>query len=368
MRDSSSTPQFLLRIEHDPVDSISVAAYRLTDLELASRLSFFLWSSIPDDELLAVAERGELKDPSVLEGQVRRMLADRRSTALVDHFFAQWLLVGNISSTTVDADVFPYFDDNLRQAFEEETRLFLQSQLAEDRPLHELLTADYTFLNDRLAKHYGVPNVYGSHFRRVAMTDESRRGILGQGSVLTVTSYANRTSPVLRGKWLLMNILGTPPPPPPPDIPALKATGEGGRPASVRERLSAHRSNPVCASCHAQIDPLGFPLENFDAIGGWRETDTGTVIDASGALPDGTIFDGPSGLRTVLRSDRYSYAFARTAIEKLMTYGLGRAVEYTDMPAIRQILQASQARDHRWSSIILGVVTSEPFQMRRTAP
>jgi mono/diheme cytochrome c family protein len=359
-------PQFVLRVERDPVVAAPGAAYRLTDLELASRLSFFLTSSIPDDELLRVAERGDLKKPAELERQVRRLLAGPRADALIDNFAAQWLLVRNISSKTIDEAVFPHFDDNLREAFEQETSLFLASQLREDRPVQDLLTANYTFLNDRLARHYGIAGVYGSHFRRVTLTDPRRMGLLGQGSVLAVSSYGNRTSPVLRGKWLLENVMGTPPPPPPPNVPALDEKNDG-TPRSVRQRLEAHRRNPVCASCHAQLDPLGFGLENFDAIGGWRTTDGGAAVDASGRLPDGVVFDGPAKLREALGGERYRYQFARTLTEKLLTYALGRALEPYDMPAVRQILASSAAQDHRWSSVILGIVRSAPFQMRRSA-
>jgi hypothetical protein len=282
----------------------------------------------------------------------------------VENFAAQWLLVRNITTKTVDEQAFPYFDDNLRDAFEQETRLFLESQLQEDRPLHDMLMADYSYVNERLARHYGLANVYGSHFRRVKMTDDRRKGLLGHGSVLTVSSYSNRTSPVLRGKWLLENVLGTPPPEPPPNVPALPDKAESGQPQSVRQRLETHRRNPVCATCHAQMDPLGFALENFDAIGGWRTVDSGTPIDSSGKLADGTAIEGPAGLRTVLSAERFRYQFARTVTEKLMTYALGRGIEPHDMPAVREILRTSAPRDYRWSSIILGIVKSSPFQMR----
>jgi mono/diheme cytochrome c family protein len=357
------SPEFLFRIERDPASTAPGAAYALSDLELASRLSFFLWSSIPDDQLLSAGERGKLKEPAVLTQQVNRMLADARATALVTNFAGQWLYLRNMRTHAPDPAAFPDFDDNLREAFQKETELFIEAQLREDRSILDLLTANFTFLNERLARHYGIPGVYGSHFRRVTFGDDSRGGLLGQGSVLTVTSYPTRTSPVLRGKWLLENILGTPPPPPPPNVPALKDTGESGRPASVRERMELHRKNPVCASCHARMDPLGFALENFDGIGRWRATDEGdTPIDASGVMPDGTKFQGVAGLRTALLAHRDEFAY--TVAEKLLTYALGRGLEYYDQPAVRRIVKEAAADDYRWSSVILGVVKSAPFQMR----
>jgi len=360
-------PQFLFRIERDPVNAAPASAYRLSDLELASRLSFFLWSSIPDDELLDVAARGRLRDPAVLEHQVRRMLADRRSTALVTNFAAQWLHLRNMRAVAPDLTAFPRFDDNLREAFQRETELFVESQLGEDRSVVDLLSANYTFVNERLAQHYGIPTIYGSHFRRVTFSDDRRTGLLGQGSILTVTSYANRTSPVVRGKWLLENILGAPPPPPPPDVPALEDKQAGGKVLSTRERMEEHRKNAVCASCHAQMDPLGFALEDFDAIGRWRDaSEAGTLIDASGALPDGTTFNGPAELRAVLLARREE--FVQTVTTKLLTYALGRGVAHYDLPAVRRIVREAAPMDYRWSSIILGVVKSTPFQMRRSAP
>jgi hypothetical protein len=360
-------PQFLFRIERDGRPAGGQNALRLTDFEIASRLSFFLWSSIPDDELLAVAERGQLKSPSILETQTRRLLADSRSIALVRNFAAQWLYLRNVQAAAPDVNAFPMFDDNLRQAFLRETELFVGSQLRDDQSVVNLLTADYTFANQRLARHYGIPNVYGSHFRRVTLPDETRRGLLGHGSILMVTSYATRTSPVVRGKWLLENILGAPPPAPPPDVPDLPEEGEGGKTASVRERMEKHRSNPACASCHAQMDPLGFALENFDAVGRWRAADEGkTPIDASGALPDGTKFDGPVGLRRLLAGRRDE--FVRTVIEKMLVYALGRGLEYYDMPTVRRIQRDAAAADYRWSSLIQGIVQSTPFQMRRSEP
>ena len=358
------SPEFLFRIERDPPDAAPGSAYRLSDLEIASRLSFFLWSSIPDDELLDLAERGRLTDAAVLERQVARMLADPRAAALVRNFAGQWLYLRNMQLVMPDPQTFPEFDDNLRDAFQRETELFLVSQLREDRSVLELLQADYTFLNERLARHYGVPGIYGSHFRRVQLTDDARRGLLGQGSILTVTSYANRTSPVLRGKWLLDNLLGAPPPPPPADIPALKEIGEDGvPPSSVRERLELHRRNPVCASCHAQMDPLGFALENFDAIGKWRETGAGGApIDASAVLPNGAAIAGPRELARVFVEQ--PERFASTVVEKLLTYAVGRGVEYYDAPTVRAIVRAAAPDDYRWSSLIAGIATSAPFQMR----
>ena len=359
------SPEFLFRIERDPAGVAANTAYEISDLELASRLSFFLWSSIPDDPLLDLAAAGELKDPAVLEEQVGRMTADPRFQALVDNFAGQWLYLRNMRLVTPEQSVFPTFDENLRQAFQRETELFFESMLREDRSVMDLLTADYTFVNERLARHYQIPNIYGSHFRRVTLGDEHRKGLLGQGSILTVTSYANRTSPVLRGKWLLENMLGTPPPPPPPDVPALKDRGEDGEALSVRERMEQHRADPACASCHEVMDPLGFALENFDGIGGWRTTsEANTPIDASGVLPDGTRFEGPVGLRDLLVSRRQQ--FVTTVTERLLTYALGRGVENYDDPAVRKIVQEAAPSDYRWSSIIMGIVRSVPFQMRRS--
>jgi hypothetical protein len=359
------SPHFLLRVERDPEHVVRGAAYRISDLELASRLSFFLWSSVPDDQLFDLAVRGELRRPTVLEQQVRRMLADERATALVQSFGGQWLALRNLRSVAPDPRVFPDFDDNLRDAFQRETELLLDSQIREDRSLVELLTANYTFVNEALARFYGIPNVYGSHFRRVPLTDPKRIGLLGHGSILTVTSYSTRTSPVARGKWLLDNILGAPPPPPPPNVPSLKEDGENGFvPVSMRERMEQHRANPVCATCHIGMDPLGFALENFDGIGRWRNTDGDTPIDASGAFPDGTSFDGPAAFRHTLLNRREE--FVRTVTEKLLTYALGRGPEYYDNPAIREIMR-SAAPDYRWSSLILGIVKSVPFQMRASS-
>jgi hypothetical protein len=357
-------PDFLFRIERTPDGVKPGTPYRLTDLEIASRLSFFLWSSIPDDELLDAAARGQLSDPTVLERQVKRMLADPRSNALVTNFAGQWLGLRKIAGMTPDPDTFPEFDENLRSALVDETELFLDSQLRADRSIVDLVNADYTFVNERLARHYGIPNVYGSRFRRVPMSGE-RRGLLGQASILALTSYPNRTSPVLRGKWLLDNVLGSPPPPPPPNVPDLKTTGADGRPASIRARMEQHRTNAVCASCHVRMDPLGFALENFDAVGKWRTTSDGARVDASGVLPDGSRFDGLSGLQTFLAGHRGQVV--TTVTEKLLTYAVGRSVEYYDRPTIRAIVNTAAPKDYRWSAIILGIVHSTPFQMRRAA-
>ena len=364
LRKVLASPEFLFRIESEPAGAAPGTPYRVSDLDLASRLSFFLWSSIPDEELLALAERGRLGEPAVLERQVARMLADPRAAALVHNFAGQWLYLRNMQLVLPDPEAFPEFDDNLREAFARETDLFLLSQLREDRSILELLEADYTFLNERLARHYEVPGVYGSRFRRVALPGGGRRGLLGHGSVLTVTSYANRTSPVLRGKWLLENLLGAPPPPPPPDIPALREIGEEGvPPSSVRERLELHRRNPVCASCHAQMDPLGFALENFDAVGRWRTTGAGgDPIDPTAVLPDGTTISGPAELARVFVAQ--PERFASTVVEKLLTYATGRGVEHYDAPTVRAIVRDAAARDYRWSALISGVVTSAPFRMR----
>ncbi len=358
------SPEFLFRIERDPEGAAPNAPYRISDLELASRLSFFLWSSIPDDELLDVAAAGSLREPGVLEGQVRRMLADPRAEALVTNFAAQWLYLRNLPAVSPDFIVFPDFDETLRRALREETELFFDSIIREDRSVLDLLNADYTFLNERLAKHYGIPNVYGSHFRRIDLPPGSPRGgLLGQGSILAVTSYATRTSPVVRGKWILENLLGTPPPPPPANVPPLSEEGSDAV-LSMRERMVEHRRNPVCASCHAIMDPIGLSLENFDAIGRWRERTAGfEPLDVEGSFPDGTTFDGAGGLRETLldRSDQ----FVRTLASKLLTYGLGRAVEYHDVPAVRVIEREAATDDYRFSSMILGIVKSTPFQMRR---
>ena len=345
-----------------PKDVESGTAYQISDLELASRLSFFLWSSIPDDELLGLAERGELNKPEVLRQQTERMLADPRSRSLVDNFANQWLYLRNLSSITPNARLFPDFDDNLRQAFRIETELFFQSILREDRSIMDLLQADYTFLNERLAKHYQVPNVYGSRFRKVSLNpNDHRGGLLRHGSVLTVTSYATRTSPVIRGNWILKNIVGTPAPPPPDDVPALEDNSVD-QSLPVRERLSVHRANPACASCHDLMDPVGFALENYDAIGRWRTHADGKELDVSGGLPDGQKFVGVDGLeRGLLERPEL---FVSTFTEKLMTFALGRGVEPYDGPAVRKIVHDSELDDYRVSSIIFGIVNSVPFKMR----
>ena len=359
-------PEFLFRIERDPPDAAPGTPYRLGGLELASRLSFFLWSSIPDDELLDAAADGRLGDPAELERQTRRLLADARSTALVDNFASQWLRLRNLDSQERESADYPEFDENLREAFRRETELFVESALREDRSLLELLSADYTFVNERLARHYGIRGVYGDRFRRVTLAPGTPRGgLLGHGGLLTVTSYPNRTSPVLRGKWLLETILGAPPPEPPPNVPGLPDRGEEGEPASVRERLERHRANPACAGCHAPMDPLGFALENFDAIGAWRAAgEAGLPIDSSATMPDGVDFAGPAGLRRVLLSRGEEFAGAVT--EKLLAYALGRGLEVADRPAVRGILREAAADDYRWSSIVLGIVKSTPFQGRRS--
>ena len=360
-------PEFLFRVERDPVDIAAGAAYRLTDLELASRLSLFLWSSIPDDELLALGETGRLGEPDVLEQQVRRMLADRRASALVKNFASQWLQLPRIQGVTPDADVFYEFDENLRMDMERETTLFLESQIRADRGLPELLTADYTFVNERLARHYGVPGVYGERFRRVPVDPETRGGLLGHASLLTLTAYPTRTSPVLRGKWVLDNILGMPPPEAPADVPALEENHGGREVLSIRDRMEQHRANPACSSCHRIMDPPGFVLENYDAIGRWRDADeTGAPVDAAGALADGTVVETPRAFRDALLA--YDVSFMRTVTEKLLGYAVGRTMEHTDQPSIRQIASDAAGDDYRWSAIILGIVNSTPFQMRSAEP
>jgi mono/diheme cytochrome c family protein len=354
-----ASPKFLFRAEPDPPQAAVGVPYPLSDIELASRLSFFLWSTIPDDELVSLAARGRLHEPATLERQVRRMLADPKSNALVDNFAAQWLFLRNLQSFIPDSDAFPNWDDNLRQAMRTETSLFFESIMREDRSVLDLLTADYTFVNQRLAKHYGIPNVYGSQFRRVTIADENRRGLLGQGSVLAVTSYPNRTSVVLRGKYILENILGTPPPSPPADVPPLKETGEGGKVLPLRALMEQHRKSPTCATCHRVIDPLGFSLENFDATGRWRVKEVAGVVDASGQLADGTPVDGPVALRKAIL--RHPDQFVRTMTEKMLTYALGRGLEYYDMPVVRSIAADSKNQNYRFSSIVLGVVKSTPF-------
>ncbi len=361
LRSILASPKFVFRPEVVPANVADGAAYPVGDFDLASRLSFFLWSSIPDDELLDVASRGRLKNPAVLQQQVRRMLADPRADTLVTNFADQWLQLRNLRASIPDQNEFPDFDDNLRQAFRQETQMLVASVMHEDRSVVDLLTADYTFVNERLAKHYGIPNIYGSHFRRVAVTDDARKGLLGKGAILLVTSHPDRTSPVVRGKWILENLLGTPPPPPPPNVPPL-AEGSAAKTRTMREQMEAHRANPACASCHKLLDPLGFALENFDAVGAWRVRDAGVAIDASGQLTDGTRVNGVVTLRQALV--RNPDVFVRTFVEKLMTYALGRGLNYYDGPAVRAVVREGAAHDYRFSAIVLGIVTSTPFQMR----
>jgi len=356
-----AAPSFLFRVERAPASAPAGAVYRVGDLDLASRLSFFLWSSVPDDELREAAARGALRDPPALERQVARMLRDPRSNAVVENFATRWLELSKLAGAVPDTELYPEFDENLRDAMAQETKLFIASQLREDRSVVDLLTADYSFLNERLAAHYGVGGVYGSHFRRVAFADGIRGGLLGQGSVLTVTSYPNRTSVTMRGRWLLANILGAPPPPPPPDIPALKEAGADGQPRSLRERMELHRKNPACAACHQRMDPLGFALENFDALGKWRDASDGAPIDPSAAFPDGSRFEGLRGLRTLLAAHKED--FARTLSAKLLAYAIGRGLDYRDMPAVRAIARDAARADYSWSAIVAGIVKSPPFSM-----
>jgi mono/diheme cytochrome c family protein len=358
-----ASPKFLYRAEQDPGDLAPGTNHRITDLELASRLSFFLWSSIPDDELLRVAGEGKLGDPAMLERQVRRMLADRRSEALVSNFFAQWLRMRELALVDPDNSEFPNFEEDLRTAFRREMELFTGSIVHEDRSVLDLLSAKDTFVNERLAVHYGIPGIRGDQFRRVTLSDANRWGLLGKGSLLTVTSYGNRTSPVLRGRWVLEGLLGTPPPTPPANVPPLKENQQGGAQLSVRQLLEQHRENPACASCHAIIDPPGFSLENYDAIGAWRAKDHGVVVEASGKLADGTSVDSPAALREALM--KRPEQFLGTMTEKLMTYALGRSVTYADMPSIRAILREAARRDYRFSSLVIALVKSPQFQMRR---
>jgi len=357
-----SSPSFLMVVEREPADARQGTAYRLSDLELASRLSFFIWNSIPDDELVDLAARGTLQDPGVLAKQARRMFADARAARFMNDFVEQWLEVRNIYAHEPDARRFPGFDPTLGDAMAQETKLFFESQVREDRPIQELLRANYTYLNERLARHYGIDNIYGSHFRRVTLTDERRLGLLGHGSILTVTSYANRTSVVLRGKWVLENLLGSPPPPPPPNVPPLKENDGKSAPTALRERMEQHRSNSVCASCHSRMDPLGFALENFDAVGQWRENDSGAPINSVIELR-GRKIEGTSAFREALLTD--SDEFVRTVTEKLLTYALGRGLDYYDAPTVRQVVRDVAREDYRWSALVLGIVRSAPFQMRR---
>jgi mono/diheme cytochrome c family protein len=369
LRRMLASPKFVFRVEPDPAKVAPGAVYALNDSELASRLSFFLWSSIPDDELLNLAERNRLHEPAMLERQVRRMLADPKAQALVDNFVGQWLQLRNLRNKQPNSHEFPDFDDNLRRALDTELEMFFASILREDRNVLDLMTADYTFVNERLAKHYRIPNVYGSHFRRITLADDTRKGLLGKGAILMVTSHAHRTSPVLRGKWVLENVLGTPPPPPPDVVPPFEEEAGAAKPKSVRERMESHRRNPACASCHRMIDPAGLALENFDATGAWRARDGGTrgaAVDASGQLVDGTRINGVVELRQALL--REPATFVRTLTERLMTYALGRGLSAADMPVVRGIVRDAEKDQYRFSSIVLGVVRSVPFQKRLKAP
>lgn len=355
------SPRFLYRVPTVPENGESGEIYALSDLDLASRLSFFLWSSIPDEELLSLAEQGELRNPDVLANQITRMLADPKSSALVQNFAGQWLHLRNVEDWAPDPDRFDYFDDSLRYAFQQETELFLENMIREDRSILDLINADYTFVNERLAAYYRIEGIKGGYFRRVSLNNTGRLGVLGQGSVLMVTSYPTRTSPVLRGKWVLENLLGAPPPPPPPDVPALDDSAEISA-GSLREALEQHRANPACAVCHNRLDPLGFALESFDAVGRQRITEEGVEVDDTGALPDGTVVDGLDGLRDVLmsRSDEFVETFA----EKLLTYAIGRGMEASDRPAIREIRRQVEASDYQFSALVEGIVRSVPFRMR----
>jgi hypothetical protein len=359
---------FLFRVERAPVSGAAAApasVYRVSDLDLASRLSFFLWNSVPDDTLRGLAVKGVLHEPAVLAQQTRRLLADPRAQALTTSFAAQWLLLRKAATWLPDPNYFPEFDENLRRAFLDETTRLLDDQRTADRSILDLIRADYSFVNARLAEHYGLPGIVGDHFRKVTFTDGRRGGLLGQGSVLMVTSYPDRTAPVVRGAWVLENLLGMPPPPPPPNVPQLQATDGAGRPRTMRAQMELHRQNPACATCHVRMDPLGFSLETFDAIGRWRDRDAGGPIDARATFADGTPIDGVAGLRqfVLLHADDY----VETFVSKMLTYALGRHVDYRDMPAIRRIVRDAAARGYRWSDIILGIVTSTPFQMGSTA-
>ena len=357
------SPDFLFRIEQDPADAQPGAMYAISDIELASRMSFFLWSSPPDDELLNQAERGALREPGMLEQQVQRMMADPRADAFIKNFVGQWLYLRNLEDFYPDPAAFPEFDENLRTALQRETELFIDDQIRSNASLLDLLSADYTFVNERLARHYGIPGVYGSRYRKVTVDGNQRGGLLGHGGLMMVTSYPNRTSPVLRGKFVLENLLGGPPPEPPPNVPALE-TSSDGKILTMREAMVMHRENPACRVCHAAMDPIGFSLENYDVVGKWRREFAGQPIDASGLLPDGKTFDGPDGLQALLleRPDD----LVGTITEKLMRFALGRSLEYYDMPEVRAVVRAASVENYRWSSIILGVVESTPFQMRRT--
>jgi hypothetical protein len=358
-----ASPQFIFRLENDPANVPPGGVYRLDDLALASRLSFFLWSTVPDDELLRVAGENRLHEPAVLERQVRRMLADPRSKALVTNFAAQWLYLRNLKNTNPEVELFPDFDDNLRQAMRQETELFFESVMREDRSVLDLFDADYTFLNERLARHYEIPGIYGSQFRRVALSDKTRGGILGQASILTVTSLPTRTSPVMRGKWILTNLLGMEPHPPPPAVEGLKENSSAEKPKSLRERLESHLKNSTCASCHRVMDPIGLSLENFDAIGRWRTKDEGVPVDPTGTLFDGTTLRGPADLKRALKGREE--VIVTVFIERLMTYALGRGVTHQDMPFVRQVLRETSPSKYRLSSIVMGIIKSTPFQMKK---
>jgi hypothetical protein len=359
-----ASPTFVFRIEDDPAGLAPGTPYAVSNIELASRLSFFLWSSMPDDTLLDVAATGRLRQPEVLEGQVRRMLADPRSDAFVENFAGQWLHIRNLRNIAPNSDEFPDFDNDLRDGFRRETELFFGSVMREDRNVLDLMRADYTFVNERVAKHYGIPNVYGSRFRRVTLADEARRGLLGKGSILLATSHADRTAPVLRGKWIMENLLGSPPPPPPGAVPPLEPQ-PGARPKTMRERMEIHRASPACAGCHRTMDAIGFTMENFNAVGAWRTREAGAPIDASGTITDGTPVNGVVELRNALLEQ--PEIFVGTLTEKLLTYGLGRGLQHYDMPVVRAIVRDAAQRDYRFSSIILGIVSSAPFQMREKA-
>jgi hypothetical protein len=356
-----ASPSFVFRVENDPPNVASGAAYRISSLEVATRLSFFLWSSLPDETLLSLGESGRLHDPAVLDAQVRRLLSDPRSKALVENFAGQWLHLRNLETIAPNSDEFPDFDHDLRTAFRREAELFFGSVVQEDRNVLDLMTADDTFVNERLARHYGIPNVYGSHFRRVTLTDDARRGLLGKGSVLLATSHADRTAPVLRGKWILENLLGTPPPPPPANVPPLEAK-PGAAPRTMRERMEAHRANPACASCHRAMDPIGFAMENLDAVGAWRTREAGQAIDARGQLSDGTAVNGPSELRQALL--RHPEVFVSTLTEKLLVYALGRGLQPDDMPVVRRIVRRAGDEGYRFSALATEIVRSTPFLMR----
>jgi cytochrome c551/c552 len=359
-------PEFLFILEAQPDKLKTGETFKISPHELVTKLALFIWSSFPDVELLALAESGKILDSRVLNQQVQRMLVDPRADTLLNNFALQWLNLGRLNAAAPDTELFPYFDDNLRAAFKKETELFVDYVIKEDRPLLELLDASYTFVNDKLAEHYGIPGVSGSHFRKVTLSDRNRGGLLGQGSILTITSYANRTSPVIRGKWVLENLLGSPPPPPPPNVPGLRDKNDQGKVLSMRARMEQHRANPVCASCHKVMDPIGFALENYDGIGKWRTVDSasGSVIDPSGALPDSTPFSGPAGLKEVIL-DKRSEVFILTFVEKILTYGLGREVNYQDASTMREIMKKTRKDQHKISSLITAIVESTPFQTRR---